>query len=88
MNNYCQRCGAPHEVGGRCGRPPDDDRITDRITAVVRDSVVDGVRLGIGHAIGIITDYAADTPESRPYCCDLIDQLRRTSTTLAQEARR
>ena len=53
------------------------------ITDTVRESIVDAVRIGIGHAIATIEDYAADYPNSKPHCDRLITMLRSHSAIAA-----
>ena len=43
---------------------------------------VEGCRLGIGHAIISISDYALDHPDSQSHCDALIAVLRRQSASL------
>ena len=52
-----------------------------RIETLTAEAVVDAVRYALGHAIGVIEDYAAATPAAEPYCSDLVAVLRNHSGT-------
>jgi len=54
----------------------------ERIVAAVCEATVEGCRLGIGHAIMAITEYAADNPDAEPHLRPLIATLRHHSAVL------
>ena len=50
--------------------------------AAYAESITDAVRLGVGHAIQVIEDYAADVPAGKPFCDDLANMLRRHTASI------
>lgn len=71
-SQYCIGCGIPHDDGD-CGRA--------RKVDAIRQSINDALRLGIGHAIAVIEEYAVDVPVAKPFCDDLAATLRRHNAT-------
>jgi hypothetical protein len=55
-----------------------NDEYAEKVDAYAA-AITDAVRIGVGHAIRVIEDYAADRPMSKPFCDDLADILRRTT---------
>jgi hypothetical protein len=46
------------------------------------EAITDAVRIGVGHAITLVEDYANETPLARPYCDDITAMLRRTAASI------
>lgn len=77
------RCGVPHP-DQPCGRDQAEEHA--RVTAIVRDALLDGARLGMGEAIKAIDDYALEVPVAKPFCDDMAAQLRRMVAGMGGQA--
>ena len=61
------------------------DAELQRIATAVCEATVEGCRLGIGHAIMAIAEYAADHPDAQPHCDRLASTLRHHSAVLGMD---